>query len=800
MKKQVLVLLCVLPLLTSEAKVLTVDDDGPADFRTIPEAINVSTNGDIIVVKTGTYSRQVTFNNKAVKLTSENPDDPNIVRATIITAATGYAVSFDLQEGNNSILTGFTITGRGIHCYGASPTISKNIIKDCANYGIEGENNAAPVIADNVIRSSGFSGIYRCNGPITGNTISQNKGGIASCNGPITNNVISNNADLELGRGAGLSFCNGPITGNVIAYNYATYKGGGCYECAGLIANNVIAANESIISGGGLSNCTGQIINNIITGNRSDSGGGIFGSTRIYYNTIVGNAARENGGGLSQCPGRIGSNIIAFNRAGTVGGIYGASISSYNALWSNEGGNFGGGAAYGAGDVVINPLFASDGFWDPNGTPDPSDDFWVDGDYHLKSQAGRWSPADNRWVRDSQTSPSIDAGDPNADWTAELWPHGRRINAGAYGGTPQASMSLLQVGIAADLNPDPNDANDWVDYSDMALLTKQWLRTKGPLAEDINRDGIVDLADLSILLSHWKPEPPPPQPPSPDPMTWAVEPHVTSRTTIAMTATEAVSTDGSGVEYYFEATAGGHDSGWQTDPAYTDTGLAPAMTYSYSVKARNKANFLETAYSQVRSASTPPEDTTPPSPDPAAWQTQPHAVPPGSIAMVAATASDESGVEYYFACTSNPAYSSAWQDSPVYQPSSLPKGTYSFVVRVRDKSPNHNTTADSPQVTVDLQPPTPDPMQWESVPRETYYGGGTFDYWAEMSAKEATDPSGAVQYYFECTTASGLSSGWQTSRTYKVLVGRRGQGNRFRVRARDLYGNETAPSSTLPTN
>jgi len=67
-----------------------------------------------------------------------------------------------------------------------------------------------------------------------------------------------------------------------------------------------------------------------------------------------------------------------------------------------------------------------------------------------------------------------------------------------------------------------------------------------------------------------------------------------------------------------------------------------------------------------------------------------------------------------------------------------------------------------------------------------------------MSAKEATDASGTVQYYFECTTASGLSSGWQTSRTYKVLVGRRGQANRFRIRVRDLYGNETAPSSTLP--
>jgi hypothetical protein len=91
-------------------------------------------------------------------------------------------------------------------------------------------------------------------------------------------------------------------------------------------------------------------------------------------------------------------------------------------------------------------------------------------------------------------------------------------------------------------------------------------------------------------------------------------------------------------------------------------------------------------------------------------------------------------------------------------------------------------------------------MQWKSVPRETYGGGGTFDYWAEMEAVEATDPSGSVEYYFECTSESGFSSGWQTARTYKVHVGRRGQGHRFRVKARDLYGNETAPSSLLPAN
>jgi hypothetical protein len=67
-----------------------------------------------------------------------------------------------------------------------------------------------------------------------------------------------------------------------------------------------------------------------------------------------------------------------------------------------------------------------------------------------------------------------------------------------------------------------------------------------------------------------------------------------------------------------------------------------------------------------------------------------------------------------------------------------------------------------------------------------------------MTAAAATDPSGSVEYNFECTTDSGFSSGWQSARTYKVKVGRRGQAHRFRVKARDLYGNETAFSSLLP--
>ncbi|RLA79875.1 MAG: hypothetical protein DRG36_04210, partial [Deltaproteobacteria bacterium] len=99
-------------------------------------------------------------------------------------------------------------------------------------------------------------------------------------------------------------------------------------------------------------------------------------------------------------------------------GIYGNVLSSYNDVWGNTAGNYGGGASAGEGDISADPLFA-----------DPAN-----GDFHLRSEAGRWNGT--AWVNDNETSPCIDAGDPS-----EKDPDGTRINMGAYGGTSEASKS-----------------------------------------------------------------------------------------------------------------------------------------------------------------------------------------------------------------------------------------------------------------------------------------------------------------------------------------------------------------------
>jgi hypothetical protein len=86
-------------------------------------------------------------------------------------------------------------------------------------------------------------------------------------------------------------------------------------------------------------------------------------------------------------------------------------------------------------------------------------------------------------------------------------------------------------------------------------------------------------------------------------------------------------------------------------------------------------------------------DTTPPDPNPMTWATAPYATGSTSIAMVATTASDTSGVEYYFACTFGGGSDSGWQNSTMYEDTGLnPNTLYTYQVKARDKSANRNET------------------------------------------------------------------------------------------------------------
>jgi hypothetical protein len=184
--------------------------------------------------------------------------------------------------------------------------------------------------------------------------------------------------------------------------------------------------------------------------------------------------------------------------------------------------------------------------------------------------------------------------------------------------------------------------------------------------------------------------------PTPNPMTFSTPPVATGEKSISMIAAQAV--DDSWAQYYFTNTAGaGHDSGWQGSRVYEDTGLMPNNVYAYTVKTRDYSPEQNTsAPSSPVSARTRGLDNINPLPEQMSMKVAPVATSPSTIYMVATTASDASGVEYYFTSTVGDGHDSGWQDGASYTDTGLnPATQYSYRVTVRDKSPQGNKTSAS---------------------------------------------------------------------------------------------------------
>ncbi|MHC4212528.1 MAG: FG-GAP-like repeat-containing protein [Planctomycetota bacterium] len=335
--------------------------------------------------------------------------------------------------------------------------------------------------------------------------------------------VIRDNSAMELGGGVYFgNDVNVSISDSIISDNSAGTDGGGGYfgdyDIVEITKSNVLG-NSAGESGGGL--YFDGHIDSTITGCRiSDNhatwaGGGIkYGGPyfQTIENCIISGNVADNGGAVRDSFGTIRNSTIVGNRSYyTFGSRSGTRISN-SIVWDNltdHGELFRPDPCYtcvevdhnGVGNIDVDPCFAIPGYWHPNDTPiDANDDYWVEGDYHLKSEAGRWEPSiyskidqggdgvinlreyavlarewqkkggflagdldysgvvdgndlailldgymsgfvEGQWELDDVSSLCIDAGDPNSDWTEELLPHGERINMGAYGGTSEASKS-----------------------------------------------------------------------------------------------------------------------------------------------------------------------------------------------------------------------------------------------------------------------------------------------------------------------------------------------------------------------
>ena len=199
-------------------------------------------------------------------------------------------------------------------------------------------------------------------------------------------------------------YCSGSsptITNCTVVGNVNTDIGAGMYlndSSSPTLVNCTFSDNSASMMGGGIQNVD---------------------SSPILINcTFTGNSAAYFGGGIYCASGSpVLTNCILWGDTPEEISIFsGTPVITYSNIQ---------GGLTGEGNIDADPLFADT----------------ANGDYHLKSQAGRWDPTSQSWVIDEVTSPCIDAGDPSTPIGLEPLPNGGIINMGAYGGTLEASKS-----------------------------------------------------------------------------------------------------------------------------------------------------------------------------------------------------------------------------------------------------------------------------------------------------------------------------------------------------------------------
>jgi len=370
------------------------------DYNSIQSAIDDANDGDIVTVSAGTYQENINFLGKAITVRSANPNEPNVVAATIIDGSNpadpnyGSVVIFRSGEDANSVLSGFTITG-GTGSWLAVSWEFKELYWNRCGGGVLCCNMSAPTISKNVfinnIAGQG-GGIYIYGDPVNPNNPSNPPVHISPV---ITDNTFIDNSAIidhnfappdanypaydhgDGGAIVGFQGVDAIITGNLIQHNHAYAYGGGIHLrqwSNGLVEDNRVINNDSMLGGGIHITYTSSpdVINNTIEYNGAGSfgGGGIY----IYYYsnpTVKLNTIRHNtcsrGAGIAvmwNSKPVISTNLITdnFDGAGVLC-VGTAPDITHNTIANNTAGIYSGGIhlEYGASPLIEHNIVSSNG-------------------------------------------------------------------------------------------------------------------------------------------------------------------------------------------------------------------------------------------------------------------------------------------------------------------------------------------------------------------------------------------------------------------------------------------------------
>ena len=181
----------------SGTDVITVDDDGPADYDNIQDAVDAAGMGDIIYVYNGTYNEHVTVS-ESLTLLGQNESD-----VIIDGGGSGDCVQI---SSSDVVINGFTITNAsryGIYASSSDLSIEHVTITGNSNYGIYFNSGKGFTLRDSTIDKNG-GGIYY-DGNAAGDAV-------------VEDNVITNNVGfgvlIHLAEGKSATVRNNKIDNN----------------------------------------------------------------------------------------------------------------------------------------------------------------------------------------------------------------------------------------------------------------------------------------------------------------------------------------------------------------------------------------------------------------------------------------------------------------------------------------------------------------------------------------------------------------------------------------------------------
>ena len=289
--KNVIIIICLMVYVPAVC-VLGAELVVPSQYPTIQTAIDAAVNGETVIIAPGTYTGpgncDIDFNGKAITVRSIDPNDPNIVAATIIDcngtkAEPHRGFYFHCGEDSNSILDGFTVIngyaeygGGAIYFSTSNPTL----------FNCTFSNNVANHYGGAMYFDQSSPKLINC-------MISENKAVYNSGGGlclwrsyPIISNCIFT-GNSSAGEGGGIClWSSAPIIRCCKIVGNSTYddrgNGGGikCWDSNPLILSCVISGNSAVVGGGGIAcgyQSSPQIVGCDITGNTAVGyGGGLY--------------------------------------------------------------------------------------------------------------------------------------------------------------------------------------------------------------------------------------------------------------------------------------------------------------------------------------------------------------------------------------------------------------------------------------------------------------------------------------------------------------------------------------------